>query len=818
MIKGVAGSLGIVVLAGAGLTSTSATLRDVTQTTSLNRSLLDQYCVGCHSGGRPAGALALDSADLARVGDKSRVWERVARQLRSGTMPPPGSPRPDRVSGEAFAAALEAEIDRVTPSPPPGRPVIHRLNRVEYANAVRDLLALEIDAPSLLPADESLAGFDNIGGVLSIPPSLLDRYLSAAQRISRLAVGDPAIGPSFASTTYEAPQTVFQDARMSEDLPFGSRGGIAIRHQFPLDAEYALSIRLQRNTLGYVRGLTDPHQLEVRLDGTRLGQFTIGGNKQFTPAPLSFTGVILGDPQWEAYALTADDGLTFRFRASAGPHLLAVSFLDEAFEPEGVLQPALRGLGLAYSEFSSAPSGPWGPSVDRVRVDGPYNATGTGETPSRKRLFSCRPSTPDGPVAPAGQDACARQIIATAARRGYRGPVAEADITRLMDFYRAGRASAGSFESGIQSAVERLLLDPKFLFRIERDPPDVKPGGAYRISDVELASRLSFFLWSSIPDDPLLEAAERGALREPVTLEAHVSRMLADDRARALVENFAVQWLALRQLRPVTLDAEIFTQYDGNLREAFLQETQLFIEDQLRRDNSVLDLLTAKYTFVNERLASHYGMPNVYGNHFRRVAVGDDRAGLLGHGSILTTTSYPTRTSPVLRGRWLLDNILGTPPPPPPPDIPALPSKGEGGRPLTMRQRTEQHRANPACAHCHVRMDPLGFALENFDAIGRWRTTGETSEPIDASGTFPDGTTFRGVLGLRTLVTSRPEDFVRVLTGKLMTYALGRPVEGYDMPAIRAIVKSAASSNYRWSALILGIVRSVPFQMRQSES
>ncbi len=814
MVREVAASLGIVLLASAGLTSTSATLRDAIQTASLNRSLLDQYCVGCHNGGRPVAALALDSADLARVGTEPRLWERVARQLRSGMMPPQGSPQPDRVSAEAFAAALEAEIDRVTVSPRPGRPVMHRLNRVEYANAIRDLLALEIDAPSLLPADESLAGFDNIGGVLSISPSLLDRYLSAARRISRLAVGDPSIGPAFASTTYQAPQTVFQDARMSEDLPFGSRGGIAMHHHFPLDAEYTLRIRLQRNILGYVRGLTEPHHLEVRLDGTRVKAFTIGGNKQFAPAPLSFTGVIPGDPQWEAYALTADDGLEVRLHATAGPHVLAVSFFDEAYEAEGVLQPELRGLGLAYSEFSSAPSGPWGPAINTVSVDGPYRTTGIGETPSRRRLFSCRPSTPDGP----DSEACARQIIATTARRGYRGPVADADITRLMNSYRAGTTSTGSFENGVQSAVERLLVDPRFLFRIERDPPGVKPGGAYRISDVELASRLSFFLWSSIPDDPLLEAAERGALREPVTSEAHVARMLADDRARALVENFAVQWLALRQLRPVTLDAEIFTQYDGNLREAFLQETQLFIEDQLRQDHSVLDLLTAKYTFVNERLARHYGMPNVYGSHFRRVTVGDDRAGLLGHGSILTATSYPTRTSPVLRGRWLLDNVLGTPPPPPPPGIPDLPSKGERGRLLTMRQRTEQHRTNPACAHCHVRMDPLGFALENFDAIGRWRTADETDDPIDASGAFPDGTAFRGVSGLRTLLVSRPQEFVRVLTGKLMTYALGRPVEDDDMPAIRAIVKSAASSHYRWSALILGIVRSVPFQMRQAES
>jgi hypothetical protein len=812
-----AGSLAIVALAVVGLSSATGAARSpavATQiTNALDRSLLDTYCAGCHNSRQRAGGLAIDTADLARVGADAGMWERVGRQLRAGTMPPAGSPRPDRARSDAFVAALEAGIDAAAAaSPRPGRPVIHRLNRVEYANAVRDLLALEIDAPALLPADESLAGFDNIGGVLSMSPSLLERYLSAAGKISRLAVGDRTIGPAFASTTYQAPQTVFQDARMSEDLPFGSRGGLAVRHHFPLDAEYALTVRLLRNILGYVRGLTDAHRLEVRLDGVRHAQFTVGGKPQLAPAPLSFTGVIAGDPGWEAYALTADEGLTVRFRATAGEHVVAVTFLDELLEPEGVLQPELTGLGLAYSEFSSAPSGPWGPAVEAVSIDGPYAATGSGETPSRRRLFSCRPGARDE------EDACARQIISTLARRGYRGPVAEPDLDRLMTFYRAGRAGPGSFERGIQAVVERLLVDPRFLFRIERDPPGSAPGSVYRVNDVELASRLSFFLWSSIPDEPLLDAAERDMLHEPATLDAQVRRMIADDRSRALVENFAVQWLGLRQLRPVTLDAEIFTEYDGNLREAFLAETQLFVRDQMRQDRSVLDLLTARYTFVNERLARHYGIPGVYGSHFRRVVVGDDRAGLLGHGSVLTATSYPTRTSPVLRGRWLLDTLLGTPPPPPPPDIPALPSSGASGRPLTVRQRTEQHRANPACAGCHVRMDPLGFALESFDALGRRRTADEAGGPIDASGAFPDGTTFTGVSGLRALVAGRPEELVRTLTGKLMTYALGRAVEDGDLPAIRAVVREAGRDDYRWSALIRAIVRSVPFQMRQAET
>jgi hypothetical protein len=599
---------------------------------------------------------------------------------------------------------------------------------------------------------------------------------------------------------------------MSEALPLGSRGGLAIRYQFPLDAEYTVSVRLQRNIFGYVRGLTEAHRLEVRLDGSQVKAFTIGGNTQLSPAPLSFTGVILGAPEWEAHALTADEGLELRLYVPAGPHTVGVSFVDESYEPEGVLQPDLTGLGLAYSEFSSAPSGPWGPAVDSVRIDGPYHASGAGETPSRARVFSCRPTTADS------EDACGRRIIAMLARRAYRGPVADEDIGRAMAFYRSAKEGTGSFERGIQAAIERLLVDPRFLFRIERDQPGVQRAGVYRIGDVELASRLSFFLWSSIPDAALLNAAERGVLNDTSTLDAHVARMLVDNRSRALVENFAVQWLSLRQLRPVTLDAEFFTEYDGNLRDAFLRETQLFVGDQIRQDRSVLDLLTARYTFANERLARHYGIPNVHGDRFRRVDVGDERAGLLGHGSILTTTSYPTRTSPVLRGRWILDNLLGTPPPPPPPDIPALPPAGGRERPLTMRQRTERHRTNAACAHCHVRMDPLGFALEQFDAIGRSRSTGEAGEPIDASGALPDGTTFRGASGLRAVITGRPEEFVRVLTGKLMTYALGRALEDDDMPAVRAVVRSAAASNYRWSALIRGIVHSVPFRMRQAES
>lgn len=779
--------------------------------TAPDRAVLDRYCLSCHGAVRKLGGVDLTALRPPKAGTDSALWERVVRQVRSGVMPPEGAPRPDAATLARFVDGAERAIDLAAAGDPrPGRPVPHRLNRVEYGNAIRDVFALEIDAAALVPADESLDGFDNIGGVLSFSPLLVDRYLSAARQISRLVVGDPTIGPAFAARTYRAEQTAYQDARTHEDLPFGARGGISVTHQFPLDAEYVIRVALLRNILGYVRGLTEPHELEIRLDGTRLTRVTVGGLKAFTPAPLSFTGVILGDPQWEAWAVTADDGLEVRFKATAGPHTLGVYFVDEPYEREGVLQPPLTGLGFAYSEFSSAPWGPWGPAVDSVTVDGPFNPAGAGSTPSRARLFICRPSVAYE------EEACARGILAAAARRAYRRPVEAKDLEPLMAFYAQGRRTAGSFDAGIQAAVERLLVDPSFLIRVEREPQGVASGAAYRVGDVDLASRLSFFLWSSAPDDGLLDLAERGSLHEPAVLRREARRMLADARATSLTGNFAMQWLGLRRLRPATLDEEIFPEYDGSLREAFLRETELFIGDQIRNDRPVLELVTAKHTFVNERLAKHYGIPGVYGGHFRRVAVGADRAGLLGHGSILTSTSYPTRTSPVLRGRWLLDTLIGTPPPPPPPTIPPLPPASVSNRVLSVRQRTERHRANPACAGCHARMDPLGFALDHFDAIGRWRTTGEGGEAVDASGALPDGTTFSGLPGIRGLVTARPEEFVRTLTAKLMTYALGRALEPSDMPAVRRVVREAAPAGYTWSALVDGIIRSVPFQMRQA--
>ena len=714
------------------------------------RPVLNRYCVGCHNERLRTAGLALDTMDAARVGDHPDAWEKVVRKLRTGAMPPAGRRRPDPATYESVASALENALDRAAAATPnPGRTTVHRLNRREYANAVRDLLALEIDASGLLPADNADLGFDNMADILSVSPALLDRYIFAARRISRLAVGDPDIEPT--TETYVVPSMRFQDLQMSEDLPFGSRGGIAIRHNFPLDAEYEVRIQLQRQLYDYVRGLQNRQQLEVRLDGERLAVFDIGGAPG-TPPPRTFAGAVLGDRTWEEYTLHADEDLVVRLSARAGPRVLGVSFVQGRSERDGVLQPRATGKVLAVAERWSSPS---------------------------------------------------------------EAPEAAVD---LLGFFAAGRR-AGGFEAGIQRALESILVDPEFLFRVERDPVDTRPGTIHPVSDLELAARLSFFLWSSIPDDELLDVAARGDLRDPDVLRRQVQRMLADSRAQALVDGFALQWLALRTLSRVVPTPELFPEWDDNLREAFRRETELFVASQIRENRSVLDLVRADYTFANERLARHYGIPNVYGSRFRRVTFSDGvRGGLLGHGSILTVTSYPTRTSPVLRGHWLLQQMLGSPPPPPPPDVPALPDRGEGGRPASVRERLEQHRANPVCANCHAPMDPLGFALEHFDAIGKWRATGEGGDPIDASGVFPDGTGFEGLAGLKAMLLGRHEQFVWTVTEKLATYALGRGLEHYDMPAVRAIIRGAAADDYTWSSLVLGIVESTPFQMRRSES
>ena len=792
---------------------------------SPQRALLDRYCVTCHNERVVAGAgagmmaeqlrlvgLALDSADVDDVAAAPELWEKVVRKLRVGAMPPQPRPRPDRETYDGFRRWLEDELDRVAEARPnPGRTqAFHRLNQAEYRNVIRDLLDLEIDVDALIPADApDRNGFDNIATSLSLSPALFERYVSAAKKIGRLAIGEaPAGGAEI--TTYDVPLNLIQSDRRSEDLPFGSRGGAAIRHHFPVDGEYRIRVRLQTNYVGYVRGIDDAHEIEFRLDGRRLERFTFGGEAPGTPAPISFAGNIRGTDDWEHYTLHADDPLEVTATVSAGPHTIGISFPRETWEEEGVLQPRQTGFALAINEM---PDG--NPALGSVRITGPLRVAGPGDTPSRRRIFTCRP----GPAAPASEaEACAREILGALARRAYRRPVDESDVATLLEFYEWGRAEGG-FEKGIQFALERLLADPDFLYRVERDPVDAPRGAAYPISDVELASRLSFFLWSSIPDDELLAAAENGTLSDPPALEAQVRRMLADPRSQAMVDNFAGQWLYLRNMGGVYPDPNVFPEFDENLREAFTRETELFIGNQLRADASVLELLAADYTWVNQRLAEHYGIPNVYGSRFRRVALdGARRGGLLGHGSVMTVTSYPNRTSPVLRGKWVLENLLGAPPPEPPPDIPALEERNEDGEPVSMREAMVQHRENPACSVCHAPMDPIGFALQNYDAIGGWRDVNEGGTPVDATGVLPDGSRFEGRAGLSGLLLARPDDFVGTVTEKLLTYALGRGMEHYDAPTVRKIVRRTAGEDYRWSSIILGIVNSAPFQMRRSDS
>ena len=765
------------------------------------RQLLNRYCVGCHNDRTLTAGVTLQRLDLTRAGEdphETTTWEKVIRKLRTRSMPPAERPRPDEATYEAFTAWLEDQVDGAAArNPNPGRRhAVHRLNRAEYANAIRDLLDLEIDAPTLLPPDDSGFGFDNIADVLSMSPMLTERYLGASRKISRLAVGDPSLQPT--TDVYEVDKHLRQDRRVSDELPFGSRGGLAVPHYFPLDGDYTVRIFLLRTYDGRVRGLLDEHQLEVRLDGELIDTLTVGG-------PVLDEN---GEEVRRDLRNVPDDGQEVRFAAKAGPATLAISFVDQTSYLEGMLRPDYRVTSYEYAGDQTIP-----PAIASVEVSGPYNPTGRGDTPSRQQIFSCRPDP--------GMDetGCTSEIVSRLARLAFRRPVTGDDMAMLLDFYRQGRAQ-GDFDAGIEMVLRRILVSPDFLFRRETDPEGVAPGTGYPITDVELASRLSFFLWSSIPDDELLSMAERGTLRDPEVLGAQVRRMLADPRAGTLVDNFGGQWLYLRNIRLVTPDPQAFPDFDANLREAMEREMALFLDSQIRDDQSVLDLLTADYTFVNERLARHYGMPGIYGNHYRRIALDgaqDARRGLLGKGSLLTVTSYAHRTSPVLRGKWLLENVMGTPPPPPPPDIPALEENDETGvAPRSVRERLEQHRANPVCASCHRVMDPLGFALENFDGIGRWRDAGDGGDAIDASGTLTDGASVDGPATLRQALVDRGGNFVATVAEKLLTYAIGRGVESFDGPAVRSVVDAAAAEEYRWSALIVGIVQSTPFQMRRS--
>jgi hypothetical protein len=757
------------------------------------RTALNEYCVGCHNQRLKTAGLTLDLMDPANIGDDGERWEKVVRRLRTGTMPPQGVRRPDAAGYRQLIASLETALDGAAALRPyPGRPLLHRLNRAEYANTIRDLLALEVDAASLLPPDDSVYGFDNIADALGMSPIRLERYLVAASEISALAVGDPDVGPG--SRTYRVRQDQSQDQHV-EGLPLGTVGGIAVPHTFPLDGEYLLQPKLFRTNTNAMRGLEYPHQVEVTVDGERVLLAAIGGDQDFKELFKEDNQTQLGD--------AVDARLKVRVRINAGPHTVAAAFLQKTAAADTLqLRRYLRSSADTY-DFTGQPH------ISTLTVTGPFSPTGAGETPSRRRIFICHPASPQD------EAPCARKIVEKLGRRAFRQPLSEAEVAPLLTFYESGRRE-GTFETGIQSALQRILASPSFVFRAERDPDGLAPDAVYRLNDLELASRLSFFLWSSIPDDTLIAVASGGRLKTPAVLAEQVRRMLADPKAHALTTNFAGQWLQLRNLRNMIPNSADFPDFDDNLRQAFQQETELFFESIVREDRDAFDLMTADYTIVNERLAKHYRIPGVYGSYFRRVTLAEDaRRGLLGKGGILMVTSHADRTSPVVRGKWILDNILGTPPPPPPPDVPALKDEGASGKHRSMREQMEEHRQNPACASCHKLMDPIGFAMENFDAVGAWRTS-DAGARIDATGVLADGARVDSVTSLRRALMEHREVFLSTLTEKLLTYALGRGLDYHDMPAVRKIVRTAAASQSRFSSIIMGIVNSVPFQMRMS--
>jgi hypothetical protein len=766
------------------------------------RAFFDSYCVGCHNTRLRTGNLALDEIDTGRVGAAPDIWEKVARKLRTREMPPAGARRPDDETYRRLIASLETSLDAAAEAAPrPGRVPVHRLNRTEYTNAIRDLLALDVDGRRLIADEPAGHGFDNVASVLSASPALIESYLSAASTVSRLAVGDRSLGPVV--DTFKVPTAMVQDDRTGEGQPFGSRGGAVVRYYFPVDGTYTIKAVLKRQLYRYLIGMGEPHQIDLRIDGALLKRFTIGGEGRGMTAPESFAGNTQGDAAWEVYMHTADADLEVRVPVKAGARDVSVSFLRQHVEPEGVLQPPQRGFARTTNELYFGE-----PALDSLLVGGPYQASAALDTPSRRKIFVCRPASR------AKEEPCARRILTTLARRAYRRPPTDAEAQTLVEFYRAGR-SDGDFDLGIERALRRILSSPAFLFRVEREPASAA-GAPFALGPIDLASRLSFFLWGSIPDDELLNLATTGALSNPVELDRQVQRMLRDQKSQALVDNFVTQWLQLGRLAGVVPDVDEFPDFDENLRAAMQQETRLFVGSQLREDRSVVDLVAADYSFINERLARHYRVPDIYGSRFRRVVFTDGiRGGLLGQASILTATSYPNRTSPVLRGRWLLETLLGAPPPPPPPDVPQLKENGADGERHSVRERLDAHRSNPACAVCHIRMDPLGFSLENFDALGKWRTTSD-GVPVDASASLPDGSRFDGVAGLRTLLLTHREDFVRTFADRLLSYAIGRGTEFSDFPAVRKIVRDSAAQDYRWSALVRAVVHSTSFGMSTS--
>jgi mono/diheme cytochrome c family protein len=803
------------------------------------RELVSTYCVTCHNQRLKTAGLALDSADTEQVFNSADTWEKVVVKLRSRAMPPPAARRPDNATYDRVATWLENELDRAAATHVnPGRTAeLHRLNRTEYANAIRDLLGVEIDPKAMLPPDEQAFGFDTNADALSMQPALLDRYLSAAAKIARLVVGDPTIPAGFERyTALEGNSNestwLWQNERLGEDFPLGSRGGIVARHYFPVDGEYVFKIRLDRTDTGLIRGLRARSDIEIRVDGTRVGQLTVGGTPEFTGADANADIERYQDSR--SPMTTADDRLEVRTPVKAGMRrVIATIVKADNVEVEGL---GLNSIPVWSREHTTRPDNPL--VISSLLIGGPYDGLVSPDSPARRRLFVCNPArsasgaargngAPQAERAAGGgtpalnndETGCATKILSALARRAYRRAPTNDDIRTLVGFYRTARAR-GDFDAGIRAGIEMVLVSPDFLFRIAADPAGAAPGTAYALPDVELASRLSFFLWSTIPDDELLDTAIRGKLHEPAVLDRQVRRMLSDKRARtALVKNFFEEWLQTRNVWLLTPDLnQKFPWFDDNLRVAFVKEMELFFDAQLKGDRSIVDLLTSDQTFLNEQLARHYGISGVYGSHFRPVTLTDEnRFGLLGKAAVLSVTSYSTRTAPTIRGKYLLENILAAPPPAPPPNIPALEETSKDGKPRSVREMLEEHRKNPVCASCHARMDPLGLSLENFDAIGQWRTT-DAGTPINASGVLLDGTKVDGPAALRRALVAQKEQFVRTVTDKLLTYAIGRGLEHYDAPAIRGIVRAAAADDYRWSSTILALVKSAPFRMRRTGS
>ncbi|MEQ1869359.1 MAG: DUF1592 domain-containing protein [Vicinamibacterales bacterium] len=775
--------------AAAQTTPTKAAPATVADAGAEAGAMVGKYCVTCHGERLKAGGLLLSAPGLTDLSQHADVWEKVIRKVRGGSMPPQGAMRPDGAVLTKWVANLEQALDSAAAAKPnPGRvSAIHRINRTEYPNVIRDLLGLEVDGTTLLPVEDAGYGFDNVADILTVSPSLMQRYILAAAKVSRLAMG---VGLSKATAvSYMNSPLLWQEDRVNDDLPEGSRGGIAVRHTFPLDGEYEFNIRIPQNAdySQFVRELKGTEPVEVRLDYQRVKLIETEAKREAEGDTSEYTP------------------LSLRLPVKAGPHLLGISFVSDLGHRLPIdtrpQRPSIKSF--FFQQY------PKDPQILGVQIVGPFTPGGAADTPSRRRILVCQPATP------AEEEPCARKVLTTLVRRAYRGTETDADVQKLMASYKSGR-STGNFDTGIEWALETLLVQPGFLFRVERDPAGARPGVPYRLTDLELASRLSFFLWNSIPDDDLVAVAKRGKLSDPVILEQQVKRMLADTRASTLATNFASQWLWLRKLRAATPDPYLFPYFDDNLRQAMGQETEMFFDSQVREDRSVSELLTANYTFVNEPLAKHYGIPNVYGDHFRRIALTDPRRfGLLGQSSILAVSSYANRTSPVIRGKWLLENFLGTPPPPPPPNVPSLKENGEGAKPTSVRARLEQHRKNAPCSNCHRLMDPLGFALENFDALGRWRQVdADSKEVVDSSGVLADGTQFNGPVEFRNALMKRRTEFIETVVEKMMTYGLGRGTDYYDRPAVRQILRDSAPKDYRWSSVILAMVKSKPFQMR----